>query len=205
MASSKEDFGHDLRLMAEVTTTGNKVGAGKDFWASLVHNERLFSKVVELVILGLVYEVEVDYNQSLREMIEAGEYSAQHPDITQENFPFDARGEIERQFFLVRFNQIMSTADVLESFARHNLRPATMQELLAFGTDRHTDFAHKPLSQPQFLTIIALGSSWKNTTVGWFPIFVPCFRWCSKDKVMLSLEPFKNSWTHQDRLLAVRK
>ncbi|MFH0814898.1 MAG: hypothetical protein V1902_02345 [Candidatus Falkowbacteria bacterium] len=43
-----EDFGKDLGLVHEVVVTGRKVGAGRDFWARLAHDEAFFRRVVEL-------------------------------------------------------------------------------------------------------------------------------------------------------------
>ena len=43
------EFGSDHGLIHETIVTGRKVGAGKDFWATLAHNEELFAKVVAFV------------------------------------------------------------------------------------------------------------------------------------------------------------
>lgn len=44
-----EEFGKDFGLVHEAIVTGRKVGAGKDFWSKLAHDEALFQRVVELV------------------------------------------------------------------------------------------------------------------------------------------------------------
>jgi len=46
-------FGEDHGLLHEAVVTGRKVGAGKDFWAALAHNEQLFARVVALVVEAL--------------------------------------------------------------------------------------------------------------------------------------------------------
>ncbi len=43
------DFGKDHGLMHEVIVTGRKVGAGKNFWKKLAHDEKLFTEVVGFV------------------------------------------------------------------------------------------------------------------------------------------------------------
>ena len=43
---SELDFGKDLGLMSEVIVTGRKVGAGRDFWSLLAHNEFVFRQFV---------------------------------------------------------------------------------------------------------------------------------------------------------------
>ena len=43
------EFGADHALIHETVVTGRKVGAGKDFWATLAHSEELFAEVVAFV------------------------------------------------------------------------------------------------------------------------------------------------------------
>ena len=43
-------FGEDHGLLHEVVVTGRKVGAGKEFWAAIAHNEELFARVVAFVM-----------------------------------------------------------------------------------------------------------------------------------------------------------
>jgi hypothetical protein len=44
------DFGKDIRLIGEVTVTGNKAGANRAFWVKLAHDKELFRQVVEQVL-----------------------------------------------------------------------------------------------------------------------------------------------------------
>ncbi|MDP3882936.1 MAG: hypothetical protein Q8Q48_02685 [Candidatus Staskawiczbacteria bacterium] len=59
-------FGEDYGLVHEAIVTGRKVGAGKEFWAGIAHNEALFAKVVALVagalrvVFTLIAEIERD-------------------------------------------------------------------------------------------------------------------------------------------------
>lgn len=46
-------FGKDLGLMSEVMVTGRKVGADRNFWTALAHNENLFTRVVSFVAMIL--------------------------------------------------------------------------------------------------------------------------------------------------------
>lgn len=46
----QEEFGKDLGLIHEVIVTGRKVGATKEFWSRLAHNEDLFRSVVSQVM-----------------------------------------------------------------------------------------------------------------------------------------------------------
>jgi len=45
----EEEFGKDHSLIHEAVITGRKVGAGKDFWSALAHQQALFAEVVDLV------------------------------------------------------------------------------------------------------------------------------------------------------------
>ncbi len=45
-----EEFGKDHGLIHEAVVTGRKVGADREFWATLAHNEEKFHEVVELVL-----------------------------------------------------------------------------------------------------------------------------------------------------------
>ena len=44
-----DDFGKDYGLIHEAIVTGRKVGAGREFWTRLAHDETLFDKVVSYV------------------------------------------------------------------------------------------------------------------------------------------------------------
>ena len=48
-AEEVAEFGKDIGLIHEVIVTGRKVGAGKEFWSKLAHDEELFVKTVEFV------------------------------------------------------------------------------------------------------------------------------------------------------------
>lgn len=45
----QNEFGKEHGLVHEVLVTGRKVGADKDFWSCLAHDEKLFAKVVGFV------------------------------------------------------------------------------------------------------------------------------------------------------------
>lgn len=47
-----DGFGKDEGLIHEAVITGRKVGAGKEFWSALAHNDRLFEKTVRFVACG---------------------------------------------------------------------------------------------------------------------------------------------------------
>lgn len=49
MGKSSAKFGTEVRLIGEMLTTGNKVGAGRSFYSALAHDEELFQRTVEFV------------------------------------------------------------------------------------------------------------------------------------------------------------
>lgn len=100
------------------------------------------------------HQVTVDYGKTLEEMIAAGRYDTRNNDITAERFPFQGTGQVEVELHLVHLGRDASTDTVLAELDRRNLRPATIEELLALG-------AKYPNLQKQF-PFVALGSVWQH-------------------------------------------
>lgn len=98
-----------------------------------------------------IYPLTIDYNLSIEDMVKAGNYNSVHRKIKAKNFPA-GRGEAKVEAVLFRSGNMVITQEVLAELERHNLRPATMVELLAFGK-QHPD----PL---RVFPIVALGSVW---------------------------------------------
>lgn len=98
------------------------------------------------------YHLVIDYTKSLSEMIRAGGYRCVISDylITEQYFPV-GEGEAEVDAVLLHFDRIVQTKDVVAEMERQGLRPATMVELLALGSQ------HLPDRRFQYNTI-ALGS-----------------------------------------------
>ncbi len=139
------------------------------------------------------YPVTVNYDLSLAGMIKAGRYDWVSSDITEKHFPLVGSGTRETITELVRFNKDMGSDDVLRELDRRGLRPATIEELLAFG-------ARYPELQRQF-PIVALGSIWRHDLDR---RYVPCL-WGGSDERSLCLNWFEFGWRDDYRFLAVRK
>ena len=60
-----EEFGKDLGVVHEAVVTGRKVGAGKDFWSALAHQQAIFAEVANLVHTRL--GIGKDYSKLLAE------------------------------------------------------------------------------------------------------------------------------------------
>ncbi len=95
----------------------------------------------------------VDYDLPLAELAAAGNYDYVSSDITEEHFRV-GWGERDIESLLVHLHRPTPTDNVLKELERHDLRPATLPELLAFG-------AQYPNPQREF-PVLALGSIWDD-------------------------------------------
>jgi len=149
---------------------------------------------LKIDVYGLVT---VDYDMPSDQMIAAGNYDS-HFNISAsdiKNFTVTNSGKIEVLFQLVNFNDHpIESADVLTELDALGLRPATLQEMLAFG-------AKLPEIQRQF-PIIALGSVYKQASSGYS--YVPCLDG-DTDRRVLHMEKYLNVWYIYYRFLAVPK
>jgi len=142
---------------------------------------------------GEEYIVSVDYGMSLADMIVAGQYDGKNSDINSRNFPIKGEGTVNVNLELVHLDKSASFEDVLAYLEANGMRPATVEELLAFG-------ATYPEIQREF-PIICLGSSWVYPDGN---RRVPVLRRRGSRR-SLSLSWFTYGWPEHCRFLAVRK
>lgn len=145
--------------------------------------------------IGPIYSVTINYDLSFPGMITAGHYDWVNSDITEKHFPVKGEGTTkEVTIELVHFNRAMGSSDeVIRELDKRGLRPATIEELLAFG-------AKYPELQRQF-PIVALGSIWRRLGRR----YVPCL-WGNSSERNLSLPFwFGYRWSDYCRFLALRK
>lgn len=117
--------------------------AGAEFTAFLKDGARMHTG-------QQVFLFTVNYDLTVGEAVELGEYDGVNSDITQENFPTEKKGQATVEIALVHFGRDISTKGVLEEFDKRGLRPADDRVLLAFG-------AKYPEVQREFL-VVSLGS-----------------------------------------------
>lgn len=117
--------------------------------------ERIVNEVSSF-LRGLenIFPLTINYAISLAEAIAKGKYDSVSSDITANHFPGAGVDTAKLEAQLVHFDRIMESNDVLKELDQAGLRPATLQELLAFG-EQHPD------TQRQF-PIVALGSVWQD-------------------------------------------
>lgn len=162
MARQKSEFlssaGRVFQLVKAVVDPILARGGNDEDVRRILSDLRIREKFADIVMaagtIQSTYEVVVDYNQTLAQMIEAGHYDWVYRDITQECFPIEGEGRQEVEVRLFHFNQKMNSGKVLAELRKAGYRPATLPELLALG-------AAQPDLQEQF-PIVALGSVWPD-------------------------------------------
>lgn len=151
---SSEEFGKDIGLVHEAIVTGRKVGAGRDFWTKLAHDQDFFQKIADLVNPKPTYKMVVDYNRTLVQMVKAGNYDSVDRDITEKNFLVGGEGKLETKVVLFHFNKTMTSKQVAAEMDGQGYRSDRIERLLALGESQ-------PDLQRQF-PIVALGSVWSD-------------------------------------------
>jgi hypothetical protein len=91
--------------------------------------------------------------QTLAEMIELGRYDWKNPAITETNFPsIDPSRFTTKGVELLHFDRDILTKAAIAEMDKQGFRPATTEELLAYGAENPEEQRKHPL--------VALGSSW---------------------------------------------
>lgn len=139
-----------------------------------------------------VFLLTVDYNQSLEQMIAAGQYDWKNSDITAKRFPIKGEGAVEFEARYFHFNHSISSENVIQEMKKASWEPAAIEHLLAFGEKN-------PEEQRKF-PIIGLGSvAGVDGDRG-----VPCLYGLDAGRG-LRLHWFDSAWSSDYRFLAVRK
>lgn len=140
-----------------------------------------------------ILTVTVDYDRSVASGIEAGKYNWSNSNITDDHFPNAGSGKSDVEVIIVNYGKDMSTKNVFKDLDKRNLRPATLQELLAISEqypDKQRDFP-----------IIALGSVWQSPSGD---RNVPCLDGIGSN-LELVLRWIDGGWDGICRFAAVRK
>jgi hypothetical protein len=139
------------------------------------------------------YPLVVNYDLSVEQAIDAGNYQAVNGDINSAHFSWLRRGQAEVEIVLVRFEQRMSSPEVIRELDSEGLRAAELPEFLAFG-------AKYPEVQRQF-SVVGLGSIWQDRK-GYRN--VPCLYEASEGRY-LDLHWWDDGWYSYSRFAALRK
>lgn len=113
---------------------------------------RFLSGQIVVQAVATIHEFLVDYTMSLSDMIKVGQYNWVNSDVSEKNFPRNSatNGQVTTKAELLHFGRDISSDDALAEMGKLRFRPATLEELLAFG-------AKYPEVQREF-PIVALGS-----------------------------------------------
>ena len=140
-----------------------------------------------------VFPVQVNYDLSVCDAIEAGDYQAVNASITSENFPTSRSGQADLEIYLMRFGGRMTSEEVVDALSKKGMRPAELREFLAFG-------ATYPEMQRKF-SIVGLGSVWRDKK-GYKN--VPCLYMASEGRY-LDLHWWDDAWYSYSRFAVLRK
>lgn len=145
---------------------------------------------------GPGYTVSVDFNKFIHDMVRAGRYNQDYGHLSRLAALFNVKGEgvITVALELIHLNRVASSDVALAHLERNGLRPATIEELLAFG-------ASYPEIQKRF-HVVCLGSSCSGSHND--GCFVPVLRGHPGFRE-LHLTQFNQNWDSDCRFLAVRK
>jgi hypothetical protein len=99
------------------------------------------------------YPITVDYGQSIEDLARDGSYYRVFSELSSRNFPAEAVGTKQLSATLVRLRGPSTIDQVVAAEAKDGFRPATIRELLTFGSTY-------PEMRKQ-ITIIGLGSERK--------------------------------------------
>lgn len=181
-----EQYGN---LWRRVTELVRRVDEGTIFYKSAMDGlQDLIEKTTKFV-----YDIVVDYNQSLADMIKAGKYDLVDSYINAKRFPLKGKGKHELNATLFHFNRYIKSDDAIAEMDRQGYRPGRIEELLALG-EKYPDL------QKEF-SIVALGSVWRIRPNDHC---VPSLLWDESGR-NLGIVSFNDGWGAYWRFLAFRK
>ena len=106
--------------------------------------------------------LEVDYNQPLARLVEAGGYHYANPDITAEHFPHQGGGKVVREAVLVGFGWRVKTSEVEAELRRLGIDSADMAGLCAFGAKHPEVQGNNP--------VVAIGQHWVSSDIVYYGV-----------------------------------
>ncbi len=156
------------------------------------HRNPFLLKKEESVRAENTFPLKVNYDLSVESLVAHGKYDWKNDNITSKNFPTTRKGTAELDIILVHLDRDVSTEEAIKELDKLGLRPAELQELLAFG-------AKYPDEQRKY-PIVALGSVWRSLDVRLVP-----YLWSGGDRRVLYLHWFVSDWHAFCRFAGVRK
>lgn len=167
----------------------------------MVHTDKtLRQKIAELIVESLkptceTFTLTVNYSISLAEMITAGRYNWANSNINASNIHPNRSGSVTIEVALLHFRRLISSDEAMREMDIAGYRPATIEELLAFGV------AHP--QEQRFHKICCLGSVWGHET-GMREVAYLDGGGVGNERT-LNRARFLETWFESCRFLAVRK
>lgn len=155
--------------------------------------EMIVKKKVPAPLTPLTFLITIDYSLSLIQMIKLGHYDWVDSDITEKKFPFEGSGKKEAEIVLVHLNKVASTDEVFRELDRRNLRPAKIEELLAFA-------AKFPEEQRKY-PVVALGAVWQDSSGSHYCLYL----YESASERSLHLRWLPGDWVDYARFASLSK
>jgi len=196
------EFGDDFDLICKAINVLRTGGANQEFWEAIAEAEAFARKIVDFAkesANNQVFDLMIDYDRSLDEMVEAGRYDDVEKGITKSHFPIKGSGQhaVSAVPFHPNFGRKgeITLKGVTTEIRNRNYRPGRIEELLALG-ENHPDLQNR-------FPIVATGSIWRNRRDGvrrvpglWNGHFSGAGR-------CLFLSTITRGWGEQYRFLAV--
>ncbi|MBI4090447.1 MAG: hypothetical protein HY422_00305 [Candidatus Komeilibacteria bacterium] len=167
MARQKSDIlsgmGSGYEIVKAIADEVKNLGGGDDDLRRILSEPSLRTTIGKAIMHNgsevstsgaTTYPVTIDYADTFEQRLASGRYDWKNSDIKEKNFPIKGEGTVERNLELAHYGKDMSTDAVLAAIDAQGYRPATIEELLAFG-------AKYPELQREF-PIVALGSVWRH-------------------------------------------
>jgi len=132
-----------LGLAHEVEVMLRKVGATREnFWIPISKSEDLARQALNGAVHKTTLNIMVNYNQSCRDMIKAGNYDEIDDNINRNFFPTEIEGKKKRLINFFHFDRDIKSDDVITEMKRRHYRPILIKELLTLG-ERYPDLQRK--------------------------------------------------------------
>ena len=206
MARQKSDIlsgmGSGYEIVKAIADVVKNLGGGDDDMRRILSEEPLRRSIGKAIMHNgsevstsgaTTYPVMIDYADTFEQRLASGRYDWKNDDINKKNFPVKGDGTVERALELAHYGKNMSTDAVLAAIDATGYRPATIEELLAFG-------AKYPDLQREF-PIVALGSVWR----GWGGNRGVACLYGGDAGRGLHLDWLESDWSEHYRFLVVRK
>ncbi len=114
--------------------------------------------------LSGIFQLTIDYNRTIEELLQAGRYDWPNKNITEEHFPrLCISGKEERKYKLFHFSREISSDDAVREMSKAGFDPAGPHEMLVFGEEF-------PEIQRKFF-IVGLGNPiWRSSNGIWYVV-----------------------------------